>query len=106
MTITNAIITAYCACTNCCGPNAAGLAANGQPPVQGITIAGPRTYRLGTTVEIHNLVGFGNIGRHRFILNDRTAKRFDGRWDIYFASHKEALKFGKQTNNITVYGQR
>ena len=97
MTITNAIITAYCACTNCCGAHATGLTAAGRPPVQGITIAGPRAFPLGTKVS---------IAGHSYIVQDRTAKRFDGRWDIYFASHKEALKFGKQTNNITVYGQR
>lgn len=97
MTITNAIITAYCACTNCCGAHATGLTAAGQRPVQGITIAGPRAFPLGTKVS---------IAGHSYIVQDRTAKRFDGRWDIYFASHKEALKFGKQTNNITVYGQR
>lgn len=97
MTNLIAVITAYCACTNCCGPNATGLTAAGRPPVQGITIAGPRAFPLGTKVSING---------HSYVVQDRTAKRYDGRWDIYFARHQDALNFGKQTNNITVYGQR
>lgn len=93
MTITNAIITAYCACTNCCGPNATGLTAAGRPPVQGITIAGPRAFPLGTKVSING---------HSYVVQDRTAKRYDGRWDIYFASHKEARNFGRRTNTVTI----
>lgn len=93
MTLTNAIITAYCACRICCGPNAAGLAANNKPPIQGVTVAGPRAYPLGTKVV---------IGTNTYVLQDRTAKRFDGRWDIYFNSHADAKRFGKQTNNVKI----
>jgi 3D (Asp-Asp-Asp) domain-containing protein len=38
----------------------------------------------------------GNI----YVVEDRTAKRFDGRYDIYFASHREALKFGKRSLRV------
>ena len=93
MTITNAIITAYCACKVCCGPNAAGLAANGKPPTQGVTVAGPRAFPLGARIT---------IGTNRYVLQDRTAKRFDGRWDIYFENHSDAKRFGKQTNNVRI----
>lgn len=93
MTITNAIITAYCACRICCGPNASGIAANGKAPVQGVTVAGPRALPLGTRVV---------IGTNRFVIQDRTARRFDGRWDIYFEHHADAKRFGKQTNNVGI----
>ena len=91
--LTNAIITAYCACTICCGPKATGLAANGRPPVQGITVAGPRSLALGTRVRIDG---------HTYVVNDRTARRYDGRFDIYFKSHDAARRFGIRTNQVEI----
>ena len=89
-----AIITAYCACTLCCGPNATGLAANGKSPIEGITVAGPRNVPLGTRVHIEG-VGWR-------VVNDRYSKRFkDGRYDIYFNDHLDAKNFGKQRRRIT-----
>ncbi|OQB95239.1 MAG: hypothetical protein BWX84_00020 [Verrucomicrobia bacterium ADurb.Bin118] len=83
---TNLVITAYCACKLCCGPNACGLAANGKPPVEGVTCAGPRRVPLGTKIHIEG------IGTR--IVTDRLAKRFDNRIDIYFNDHAAAKKFG------------
>ncbi|TXH15208.1 MAG: hypothetical protein E6R03_07555 [Hyphomicrobiaceae bacterium] len=91
--VTNAIITADCACTICCGPNAKGIAANGRPPVEGKTVAGPRSIPLGTKVR---------IAGHIYTVTDRTARRFDGRWDIFIADHRRALKFGRRTNNVEI----
>jgi len=89
----HAVITAYCICTKCCGPHATGLNAAGHKPVEGVSIAGPRAYKLGTRVEINH---------HVYVIDDRTAKRFDGRWDVYRASHKSALKWGKQELTVTI----
>ncbi len=89
--IANAIITAYCHCTQC--TSGLGVTAAGGRPQMGITIAGPRAYALGSICF---------VGPKRFILQDRTARRFDGRFDIYFARHADALKFGRQTNTVTV----
>lgn len=90
---TNAIITAYCACTICCGPKATGLAANGRAPVQGVTVAGPRALPLGTRVVING---------HTYIVTDRTARRYDGRFDIFFKSHDAARRFGIRTNQVEI----
>jgi len=87
--IITATLTAYCACKICCGPNAKGITANGTKPVEGITIAGPRYYPLGTRVF---------VGPKSFILQDRLAKRYDSRFDIYFTEHSDAKKFGIKTN--------
>ena len=88
------ILTAYCACALCCGPSSSGLTASGLRPVQGVTVAGPRALPLGTKV---------NINGHTYVLQDRTARRFDGRWDIFFTNHAEARRFGKQyTTNLTI----
>ena len=56
-------------------------------------MAAPRSVLLGSTVL---------IAGHRYTAQDRTARRFDGRFDIYFATHRDALKFGRQTNTVTV----
>ena len=79
-------ITAYCACAKCCGRNAKGITAAGTRPMQGRTIAAPRRIPLGTRIHIEG-IGWRTV-------EDRTAKRYDGRVDIYFASHKDALNWG------------
>lgn len=94
----NSIITAYCACTLCCGPGAKGINALGKRPQQGISIAAPRSIPLGTHIKVTVPGAFTN---KVFIVDDRTAKRFDGRFDLFFASHKEALKFGKREGIVT-----
>lgn len=90
-----AVCTAYCACTKCCGPHAAGITASGKTPVQGITIAASRSIPLGTRVEIN---------RHVYIVEDRLAKKFDNRFDIYFSRHEDAKRYGIRTNFVTILG--
>ena len=86
-----ATITAYCHCTIC--TPGSGVCADRKPPRAGYTIAGPRHLPLGSRVE---------IAGHTYTLQDRTAKRFDGRFDIYFADHAAAKRFGRQTNTVTI----
>lgn len=85
------ICNAYCHCTQC--TSGLGVTAAGNRPQAGVTIAGPRAYPIGSICI---------IGSKRFIIQDRTAKRFDGRFDIYFKSHAEARRFGIRTNQVTV----
>ena len=92
MTFTNALVTAYCACATCCGPRATGLTASGVRAKPGV-IAAPRSVPFYTRVQVE---GVGS-----FVVLDRTARRFDGRWDIYIPSHKNAKKFGIHKLNIT-----
>ena len=86
-----AVVTGYCACRICCGKGARGITAAGTRPVQGRTVAGPRSVPLGTRVIING---------KPYTVEDRTAKRYDGRWDIYFQSHKNAKNFGRQEHEI------
>lgn len=88
-----ATITAYCHCTVCCGPNATGLTASGKKPTPQHTIAGPRSLPLGTVVIANN---------RAYLVEDRTARRYDGRFDIYFSNHQAAKRFGRQTNTVTI----
>lgn len=82
--MTSFIFSAYCACAVCCGwsnhPTASGVW-----PVEGVTIAAPRSIPFGTRV-------WTPLGWR--IVQDRTARRYDGRWDIYFRRHADAKRFG------------
>ena len=93
MISTNLIITAYCACKLCCGPHAANKTASGVTPKQGITVAASRSIPFGTVLNIDG------VGKR--VVQDRLARRFDNRVDVFFASHKEALQFGKQSRKVT-----
>lgn len=96
--ITNLIATAYCCCRICCGPDAAGLAADGKPPRQGLTVAGPRWIPLGARIQITSA---GNFTNRTFTVTDRLAERFSrDRIDFYFEKHQDAKRYGKQTVTI------
>lgn len=87
-------VTAFCACKKCCGPNAKGITASGKPVVEGVTIAAPRSIPFGTKLYIEG-VGIR-------IVQDRLAKKYDNRIDVFFNSHEKALKFGKKRLTVTV----
>lgn len=95
--VSNAIVTAYCACHLCCGLSG-GTTASGSLPREGVTVAGPRGVALGTAVFIPG------VGRRS--VQDRTTRRFDGRWDVYFKSHAKARAFGKRRLNITILSSK
>ena len=88
-----ALVSAYCACKLCCGPLAHNRCADGSRPVQGITVAASRKIPLGTKVV---------IGRQQFVVRDRLALRYDDRFDIYFASHAAAKKFGVRRLEVRI----
>lgn len=89
----NAIVSGFCHCKICCGPHATGLTAAGTRPVEGRTVALPRRFPLGSRVIIDG---------HTYVGEDRTARRFDGRIDVYCASHEKAKRRGISTNLVTI----
>jgi 3D (Asp-Asp-Asp) domain-containing protein len=102
-----ATITAYCACTTCCGPDARGITASGKRPLQGLTIAAPRAVPFGTKVFIAQDVlrsrGLATpTGWNGFVVQDRLSKRYDSRFDVYFTRHADARKFGIKTNQQVI----
>ena len=94
-----ALITAYCACRICTGPPPA-ITAAGTVPVEGRTIAAPRTIPLGTRVEVTIP---GRWTNRVFIVEDRTAKRING-WDLYLRTHKRAKEWGRKEMKWRIYG--
>ncbi|CAK0776778.1 3D domain-containing protein [Azospirillaceae bacterium] len=93
------VATFYCACRLCCGPDAAGITASGDRPVEGVTVAAPRSFPLGSRVACTIPGLFTN---RVFVVQDRTARRYDGRWDFFVKDHRKALQLGKKTVNIKV----
>lgn len=86
--------TAYCKGACCCGKWANGYTASGTVPQAGRTIAAPPEYEFGTEIEIGEVV---------YIVEDRGGAIKGNKIDIYFDSHSEALKFGRQTLEGKVY---
>lgn len=87
-------VTAYCHCARCCG-RAAQPTASGKMPRAGVTVAGPRRIPLGTRVRIEG------VGER--VVQDRLARRYDNRFDVFFASHDEARRFGKRRLRILIH---
>ena len=97
MIITNAVITAYCACQICCGKHSTGLCADGHRPVAGLTVAASRRIPLGTHVVI--------LG-HEYIVEDRLARRYDNRFDVFMEKHADAKRYGvKHADVCLIKGQ-
>lgn len=92
-------VTAFCCCDKCCGPDAIGLTASGRKPVEGITVAASRKIPLGTMI---NLTVPGSFTNRIFRVDDRLAKRYDDRVDIYMNDHKKALQWGLKKGSFTI----
>lgn len=93
--ITNLLVTAYCSCKLCCGPSSHNIAANNHSPIEGITVAGPREFKLGTHITIEGMT-------NQFIINDRYNKHLSDRIDVYFNNHKKAKEFGVKKLKVTI----
>lgn len=92
------VATAYCICYKCCGKTpqhpAYGITASGKRATPGRTVAvDPNVIPLGSTVIVNGT---------EYIAED-TGKAIKGnRVDICFASHEEALQFGRQIVEVEV----
>jgi 3D (Asp-Asp-Asp) domain-containing protein len=92
------IATGYCnegatGCRRCCGKWARfNRTASGNRPVAGITAAGPRWVPFGTRVWIEG-VGWR-------VVQDRLNRKYEGRWEVFFSTHREAKQFGKRKLQI------
>ena len=91
MTVT---ATAYCPCVKCCGKWSDGITASGVKAKANHTIAVDRkVIPLGTRI-IYNGI--------EYVAEDTGSAIKGNKIDIYFDSHEEALKFGKQRVEIEV----
>lgn len=76
------------------------IAANGEAPFEGITVACPRSVPLGTRVRITFDTGTDWV----YFCEDRTAKWIEEKYgptiDIFMNDHTKALEFGRQNLKI------
>lgn len=96
------LVTAYCACTKCCGPNAQGITASGKPVTynQGRFVAADKTVlKLGQKLKVPGY----HEGRQVEVLDTGSAIK-GNRLDVYFPSHQRALEWGRQWLDVTVVG--
>lgn len=83
-------LTAYCACTKCCGKSD-GITASGVRAVEGVTIATDSSFPFGTKLYID--------GRE-YTVQDRGGAIKGNKIDIYFDSHTACLNFGVQYKEV------
>lgn len=87
------VITAYCACVQCCGKTD-GITASGVKAVEGVTVAMNKSIPFGTKIYIDG------VGER--IVQDRGGAIKGKRIDLFFNDHQSALNFGRQTKRITI----
>jgi len=92
-------VTAYCACKKCCGPKAQGITASGKHVSHnnGLFVAADKQFKFGTKLLIPGYAA----GKPVEVL-DRGGAIKGNKLDVYFASHQEALKWGRQKLTVTV----
>jgi 3D (Asp-Asp-Asp) domain-containing protein len=84
------IVTAYTAhCEGC-----SGIAANGDPPIKGVTIACPKSIELGTWLNIED------VGLRR--CDDRGGAIKGNRLDLFIPRLDKALDFGVRDLGVEV----
>lgn len=96
----NFVATAYCICYDCCGKTpehpAYGITASGKRATPGRTVAvDPYVIPLGSTVIIKG-------HEHEYIAEDTGGAVKGNRVDILFATHEEALQFGRRIVEVEV----
>ena len=92
-------VTAYCACTKCCGKKAKGITASGKLV----------SYNQGKFVAADtDLLPFGTKivipGYHAQAVEviDRGSAIKGNRLDVYFPTHQQAANWGRKTVTVTV----
>lgn len=83
-------ITAYCACSKCCGKS------------DGITASGVKA-TAGRTVAVDTSIPFGTIliiDGHEYVAEDRGGSITENRIDIFMENHAEAINFGVQYKEV------
>lgn len=93
-------VTAYCACPKCCGPNAQGLTASGKLVSYNngeFVAADTSVLPFGTKLIIP---GYASSTPVEVI--DRGGAIKGNKLDVFYASHEEALKWGRQKISVTI----
>jgi len=92
-------VTAYCPCPKCCGPKAAGITASGKAIGynEGRFVAADSSLPFGTKLVIP-----GYSAGQQVEVIDRGGAIKGNKLDVFFATHTEALKWGRRHIAVTV----
>ena len=92
-------VTAYCPCRKCCGPDAAGITASGKlvSHNNGFFVAAPGSIPFQTKLIIPGYAG----GREVPVL-DRGGAIKEGKLDVFFPTHGQALQWGRRKILVTI----
>lgn len=107
-------ITAYCPCVKCCGRWADGVTASGHVISAGdkFVAADTKRYPFGTGMSVPGYsyvstkgCNYGTVRQIARVL-DRGGAIKGNHIDVYFDTHQEALNWGVQFLDVTVYVER
>lgn len=82
------VVTGYCSCKECCGPDAAGVTASGTKAQLGTIAADTSVFPFGTQL---NVPGYGEG-----VVEDTGAKVKGFHIDLWFPTHAEAKAWGSR----------
>ena len=93
------LVTAYCPCPKCCGPNARGITASGRPVTAngGKFCAAPRSIPFGT-----RLIVPGYNDDQPIPVYDRGGAIKGNHLDVFFPTHQEAREWGVHWIAVTI----
>jgi 3D (Asp-Asp-Asp) domain-containing protein len=93
------MVTAYCACPKCCGPDAIGLTASGKDVSYNNSkfVAADKQFAFGT-----NLIIPGYNDNKPVEVQDRGGAIKGNKLDVFFPTHQEALEWGRRVIDVTV----
>lgn len=93
-------VTAYCPCPKCCGPRAQGITASGRR----VSYNGGRFVAADTRILKFNtrLLIPGYAGAQAVEVIDKGGAIKGNKLDVYFPTHQEARKWGRQKLLVTV----
>ncbi len=94
--------TAYCSCKKCCNKDSSdkwyGITASGKKAKWGTVAVDRKVIKLGSTLRIK---GFPNTIFRAEDVGEDVGGAIKGRHiDVWFPSHREALKFGVRNINL------
>jgi len=93
-------VTAYCPCQKCCGPEAAGITASGKTVDYDsgrFVAADTRLLPFGTRVRVP---GYHDARPVEVI--DRGGAIKGNKLDVYFPTHDEARRWGRQVLEVQI----
>jgi 3D (Asp-Asp-Asp) domain-containing protein len=93
-------VTAYCPCKKCCGKNARGMTASGLRVShnEGLFVAADTAL-----LPFHTKIVIPGYGAEKPVpVIDRGGAIKGNKIDVFFASHKAALEWGRRTIAVTV----